>query len=469
MERIFLRVVNYSFAAGWLVAAVLILRPLLHRAGAPKRFNCVLWGLVALRLVVPFSIESPLSLVPSAKPLPDDFVYSAHPYIESGITYVDRTVGAAVSAALETGDTMNSVNRSQVLSFVLSRVWIVGVAGMMVYLIVSTVVLRRRLATATLLKKGVKQSEMVRSPFVMGIFKPVIYMPYKLAGVDFEYVLAHEQAHIDRRDCLRKLLGFLLLSVYWFNPLMWAAYIFLCRDIESACDEMVIGGMEKELRRAYSIALLNCSVGKRRMGVCPLSFGENGTKTRIRDVMNYRKPTFWAVIAAAAACVIVAVCFLTNPVTGKDKSGTMQAVRWFDCLDTDEYPSDDVREKILDEYPDMTLCAYSDRLDAVYADRVDTLFNGMPVWNVYFADVTGDGRPDVCATISVGSGIIDERVMICDLAEGKLYELSERGKYDYMLYLEGDLLYIMKRDNASGDVVERGSVGFYENSFKAVY
>ena len=442
MERIFLRVVNYSFAAGWLVAAVLILRPLLHRAGAPKRFNCVLWGLVALRLVVPFSIESPLSLVPSAKPLPDDFVYSAHPYIESGITYVDRTVGAAVSSALETGDTMNSVNRSQVLSFVLSRVWIVGVAGMMVYLIVSTVVLRRRLATATLLKKGVKQSEMVRSPFVMGIFKPVIYMPYKLAGVDFDYVLAHEQAHIDRRDCLRKLLGFLLLGVYWFNPLMWAA---------------------------YSIALLNCSAVKRRMGVCPLSFGENGTKTRIRDVMNYRKPTFWAVIAAAAACVIVAVCFLTNPVTGKDKSGTMQAVRWFDCLDTDEYPSDDVREKILDEYPDMTLCAYSDRLDAVYADRVDTLFNGMPVWNVYFADVTGDGRPDVCATISVGSGIIDERVMICDLAEGKLYELSARGKYDYTLYLEGDLLYIMKRDNASGDVVERGPVSFYENSFKAVY
>lgn len=469
MERIFLRVVNYSFAAGWLVAAVLILRPLLHRAGAPKRFNCVLWGLVALRLVVPFSIESPLSLVPSAKPLPDDFVYSAHPYIESGITYVDRTVGAAVSSALETGDTMNSVNRSQVLSFVLSRVWIVGVAGMMVYLIVSTVVLRRRLATATLLKKGVKQSEMVRSPFVMGIFKPVIYMPYKLAGVDFDYVLAHEQAHIDRRDCLRKLLGFLLLGVYWFNPLMWAAYIFLCRDIESACDERVIGGMEKESRRAYSIALLNCSAVKRRMGVCPLSFGENGTKTRIRDVMNYRKPTFWAVIAAAAACVIVAVCFLTNPVTGKDKSGTMQAVRWFDCLDTDEYPSDDVREKILDEYPDMTLCAYSDRLDAVYADRVDTLFNGMPVWNVYFADVTGDGRPDVCATISVGSGIIDERVMICDLAEGKLYELSARGKYDYTLYLEGDLLYIMKRDNASGDVVERGPVSFYENSFKAVY
>lgn len=312
MEAFVLRLVNLSINASYLVLAVLLLRLLLRKA--PRWIFCLLWGLVALRLICPFSIESALSLIPSAEPLPRDFIYTAVPEIQSGISAIDRLVNSALAGSM-TPFPGSSVNPSQVWSFVLARVWAVGAGAMLLYALVSFLLLKRRMSTATLLRDNLRQSEQAASPFVLGLFRPVIYLPYHVADTDLPYVIAHEQAHIRRGDPWWKLLGFLLLAVYWFDPLLWLAYLLLCRDIEAACDERVIRGMEKEYRRGYSTALLHCSVQSRTIAACPLSFGEAGVKARVKAVMNYKKPACWVLLLAAAACLVTAVCFMTDPVT----------------------------------------------------------------------------------------------------------------------------------------------------------
>lgn len=310
MEDLFLKLVNMSITASWLVLVVAAVRFLLRRT--PKWIVCLLWGLVALRLICPFSIESALSLVPSAEPLPREIFYTAQPKIHSGMT----TVGVAAdpiekaSAPLANVASTSSV---RTLPFVFSRIWILGVGIMLLYMLASFLFLKRRVAAAIPIEKGVKQCEFVDSPFVLGVFRPVIYLPFGMEEGDMAYVLAHEQAHIRRHDHWWKPFGFLLLSVYWFNPVMWTAYVLLCRDIEAACDEKVIRNMETDDRRAYSMALLNCSVHRRRIAACPIAFGEVGVKARIQSVMNYKKPAFWVILTALLVSIVIAVCFMTNP------------------------------------------------------------------------------------------------------------------------------------------------------------
>ena len=311
MEKIFLQFVNNSLVASWLILTVLLLRPVLKRV--PKWTKTLMWSIVAIRLIFPFSIESTLSLIPSAKPLPEDFVTTSHPHIASGIPAVDKIVNPVVTLSLNVSDTAENVNPTQLISYIFARIWIVGILVMVTYAVMSTIVLKRRLRTATLYEKGIKQSEKVQSPFVLGVFRPVIYIPYRLDEKALKYVIEHEKAHIQRRDYIWKPLGFLLLSVYWFHPLVWVGYVFLCKDIEAACDERVIREMDVEGRRAYSAALLECSVKKRMITACPVAFGENGVKTRIKDVMNYKKPAFWVIIFSVIICILIAVCFLTVP------------------------------------------------------------------------------------------------------------------------------------------------------------
>lgn len=299
-----------SLTASWLVLAVAAVRLLFRKT--PKWILCLLWGLVALRLVCPVSLESTLSLVPSAEPLPPEIIDTAWPEIHSGIPAVDAAVNPVLEASL-TPEGLTSANPTQIWSFLFSRVWVLGMGVMLLYTLVSYLLLKRRVCTAVPLEKGVKQSEFVDSPFVLGIYRPVIYLPFGLAEGDLAYVLAHERAHIRRHDHWWKPMGFLLLSVYWFNPVMWVAYILLCRDIEAACDEKVIRDLEPDGRRAYSTALLNCSVHRRRIAACPLAFGEAGVKARIQNVMNYKKPAFWMILTALLLSAGVAVCFLTDP------------------------------------------------------------------------------------------------------------------------------------------------------------
>ena len=312
METLFLKLANLSITASWLILAVLLIRLVFRKA--PKWVFCILWGLVALRLICPISIESALSLIPSAEPLPQDILYTAVPRIQSGVEVIDDFVNPVLADSMSPA-LGASANPSQIWSFVLSRIWAAGTVVMLLYALISYLLLRRRVATATLFSENIKQSESVASPFVLGFFRPVIYLPYSIADTDINYVIAHEKAHIRRKDHWWKPVGFILLAVYWFNPLLWAAYVLLCRDIEAACDEKVIREMEKEDRRAYSTALLHCSVRHRGIAACPLAFGETGVKGRIKDVMNYKKPAFWILVLAVAVCVAVAVCFLTVPVT----------------------------------------------------------------------------------------------------------------------------------------------------------
>lgn len=321
MEALFLKIANLSITASWLVLAVLLIR--LGFRKAPRWVCCLLWGLVALRLICPVSIESAFSLIPSAEPLPRDILYTETPKIHSGVGVIDNFVNPALSSAMSSASGIGA-NPRQTWLFVLAWIWIAGAAVMLLYELVSYMLLRRRVATATLLRENIKQSERVDSPFVLGLFHPVIYLPYRVADEDLTYVIAHEKAHIRRRDYWWKPIGFVLLAIYWFNPLLWVAYVLLCRDIEAACDERVIREMEEEDRRAYSMALLHCTVRHRVIAACPLAFGETGVKSRIKGVMNYKKPAFGIVPLAVAVTIAAAICLLTVP--RGDVNGRQEAV-----------------------------------------------------------------------------------------------------------------------------------------------
>ncbi len=314
MTDIFLTIVNMSISAAWLVLAVLALRLLLRRA--PRWISVLLWGIVAVRLVCPFFPESSVSLIPSPETIRPGISADASPSLDTGISALDAVVNPMFAGAFAPG-MGDSANPLQVWIPVLSVVWALGMAGILGYTAVSCLRLRRRLSTAVLLRDNLFQSEYAASPFVFGLIRPRIYLPYRMDEGDLAYVAAHEQAHIRRRDHWWKLLGIVLLALHWFNPLLWLAYTLLCRDIEGACDEKVIREFDREQRAGYSQALLSNSTGRRRAAACPLAFGEVGVKERVKSVLNYRKPAFWTILAAGVICAVLAVCFLTDPEKGR--------------------------------------------------------------------------------------------------------------------------------------------------------
>lgn len=316
MTQVFLKVVNMSIAASWLVLAVLVFRFLLKKA--PKWVSVLLWGIVAIRLLCPFTIESPWSLIPSGETIAPAIMTQQTPAIESGIPAVNHAVNPIISQTF-TPDAGDSANPLQIWLPILSILWGLGTAGLLTYAAISYWSLKRKVSAGVLLRDGVYQSERVPTPFVLGIVKPKIYLPFHLDSRDLDYVIAHEQAHICRKDHWWKSLGFLLLAVYWFNPILWLAYSLLCRDIELACDERVIGKLGRQERADYSQALLTCSAHHRAITACPLAFGEVGVKQRVKNVLNYKKPAFWLIAAAVLSCIILAVCFLTDP--EKEKAG----------------------------------------------------------------------------------------------------------------------------------------------------
>ncbi len=310
MERIFLAVLNMSITAGWMILAAAALRLLLKKA--PKTIRMAMWGLVALRLIFPFRIESVLSLIPSAEPVPQEIAFSASPAIASGIPAVDRSVNPALAAAF-TPDPAVSVNPLQIVTAVAARVWLAGAVLLLIYCAVSYLRLYDRVRTAVPLRGNLFECDAVSSPFVLGIFRPRIYLPFGMEERDRELVVAHEETHIRRKDHWIKPFGFLLLAVYWFHPAVWLAYLLLCRDIELACDERVIQTLGEAEKRNYSNALLSCSVPHARIAACPVAFGEGNVKGRIKSVLHYKKPAFWVLIAAGIACAALALCFLTSP------------------------------------------------------------------------------------------------------------------------------------------------------------
>jgi beta-lactamase regulating signal transducer with metallopeptidase domain len=568
MSDLFLKIVNMSISASWLVVAVLILRLVLKKA--PKWVNVLLWGIVAVRLICPFSFESALSLIPSAETFPEKIISGPSFDVQTGITPIDNRINDYLGDRYFEGVTVPTNNGNNVMT-ILTIVWIIGILLLATYTVISYQRLHREIDTAVRYKDNIFQSENVSSPFVLGIINPRIYLPFSMNEQDMEHVVAHEQAHIRRKDHWWKPLGFLLLTIHWFNPLMWLAYVLLCRDIELACDEKVIKELGNEQRADYTQALVACSVNRRMIAACPLAFGEVGVKERVKSVMNYKKPAFWVIILAVIACVIVAVCFLTNPkqdrytlrivvpagsqeefvYTDEEVSTVRNSIKiwsgdglgdtevllfpvnktaetgytatylthgmpvefdaekdtwfrigvnmqnstnediivyvevenvevrivdeinsvieWFDYLETpDEMKWDGSLEISLTEFPDVTFRWTYGEMLAVKGSKSTSLYTGMPIWNAYFCDLTGDGLPELCSSISWGSGMIDNRVIIYDYANGVSYELSDRGYFDFTLrFNEADgYLYVDKRKYNTDELVETGRLVFKNNSIQ---
>ena len=315
MTEFFLNIVNMSISASWIVFAVLLLRLLLKKA--PKSINVLLWGVVAVRLICPFSFESVLSLIPSPQTINPEIALNS-PVIDSGVTIIDNVINPIISETTISIQPEKDINLFQFIMPYLAGVWLVGIATLLIYTLISFLRLKSKIGTAVLLRDNIYQSEAVVSPFVLGIIKPKIYLPFNMNGQDMDHVIAHEQAHIRRKDYLWKPLGFLILTLHWFNPMVWFGYILLCRDIELACDEKVVKGLNNEQRADYSQALLTCSVNRRMITACPVAFGEVGVKNRVKSVLNYKKPAFWIIVVAVVACIALSVGFLTNPATKLD-------------------------------------------------------------------------------------------------------------------------------------------------------
>ena len=310
MTDLFLKVLNLSFSASWVVLAVVLARLVLKKA--PRSLVCALWAMVALRLIFG-GIEAPFSLLPSTQIIPPESLFDQAPMIDSGIPVLDNAVNPIYSESLRPMPGA-SINPLQVWLAVYANLWVLGMAAMALWACISCLRVRRQVRESV--PDGpVYLCDRISSPFIFGLLRPKIYLPSNLSETARSHVLAHEMAHIARRDHWWKPLGFALLTVNWFNPAMWLSYVLLCRDIEMACDERVVRFFGAEEKKAYSAALLSCSVNARPITACPLSFGEVGVKQRIRSVLSYKKPAFWVILLAAVLIAVVALGFLTDPLS----------------------------------------------------------------------------------------------------------------------------------------------------------
>ena len=414
MSGIFLKLLNLSISASWLVLTVLALRMVLRRA--PKWVNVLLWGMVALRLVLPFSIESALSLIPSAETVSPEVVrFDPAPTITSGVEFIDNAVNPSLSESFAAAP-LASVNPLYVWTYLAGWVWLIGLAAMLAYALVSYLRLRRRVSASIPLRENIYVCDEVPSPFILGIVHPCIYLPSALDEAQRGSVLSHERAHLARRDHWWKPLGFALLAVYWFNPLLWLAYTLLCRDIELACDERVLRGMDAGQIKDYSSALLACSVPRRMLAACPLAFGEVGVGARVKNALRYKKPAFWVVAASVIVCIVVAVCFLTNPRTDTDAAGLVgfhrEQVTYADV--TDENGAQPSNVQLTAEETDAVYAL----LDTLQYKRLGTASGMQDCYaRLYFISAAGE-RCEV---------MLSEREMlvnpITDGRKARLYEL----------------------------------------------
>ncbi len=635
MEALFLKVLTMSLAGGLLVLPAALLRLGLKRAPAWTR--CLLWLLVAVRLVLPVAPESGLSVIPRSiadgsaargaaqmldgAAVPADLsAGEAGEYANGAVKPVaaeasapgmsgapgaasDNAVPgeslpgqaaadtakpgaqAAAEAAKPGGQTVSDAASdaakagAKALSEgaqtpVLPYVWALGTALMFIYAGASWALLRCRVSEAVrldsiLCPEGLEGRvflcDRAGSPFILGLAKPRVYLPSDLSQEDYPAVLAHETAHLSRLDHWWKPLGFAVLSVHWFNPLVWAAYAMLCRDIELACDEKVIKAMDGDEKKAYASVLLSCSMPASALRACPLAFGEVAVKDRVKAVAAYRKPGFWLVLLAVAACAAAALFFLTDPVSGEggasgwlrsdqavldyalkrcgaeeqnikiagsqfeytsgnddyaekvytltaedgsryiltaqgqmkkhrsllnggyrvgpemkvmsvnlepydeskpqspmpsekqgfgaaegpQQSAASAPVKWFDFWGSGIHSEKELRTA-LPEFPGAEFVSTSERISCVKDGQSVELISGMPVWSAYFCDLNGDGLPELCSSVSLGSGLVDERIIVYDMAADRSYTLADRGRFDYVLKEEDGTLAASRTPYLSG-------------------
>lgn len=380
MDDVFLKLVNLSISASWLILAVLVLRVVLKKA--PKWVMPLLWGVVALRLVCLFSIESALSLIPSAETIPSEIVTETREPVLYEQATLDIVTNPTLPSAAEVPVGV-SRQQAQVDFNIYSVLWLAGMAALLVHALVSAGRLKRKLATAILLRDNIYESEFVDSPFVFGVVKPNIYLPMHMDEGTAAYVIAHECAHLARRDHWWKVLGYLVLALHWFNPLVWVAYILFCRDIELACDEKVVKGLDGAARADYSQALLSCAAPGRAVAACPLAFGEGNIKMRVKSALHYKKPAFWVAAAAVLAVVIVAVCFLTNPRSERGSLVWAQKLNAADVASIELYVPAEGKARQYKKLGTEEMAQAVELINSsrgTYIEKPETVYGGLPVW-----------------------------------------------------------------------------------------
>ena len=442
MDDIFLKLVNLSISASWLILAVLVLRVVLKKA--PKWVMPLLWGVVALRLVCLFSIESALSLIPSAETIPSEIVTETREPVLYEQATLDIVTNPTLPSAAEVPVGV-SRQQAQVDFNIYSVLWLAGMAALLVHALVSAGKLKRKLATAILLRDNIYESEFVDSPFVFGVVKPNIYLPMHMDEGTAAYVIAHEHAHLARRDHWWKVLGYLVLALHWFNPLVWVAYILFCRDIELACDEKVVKGLDGAARADYSQALLSCAAPKRAVAACPLAFGEGNIKTRVKSALHYKKPAFWVAAAAVLAVVIVAVCFLTNPRSERGSLVWAQKLNAADVASIELYvPAEgEARQyKKLDTEEMAQAVELINSSRGTYIEKPETVYAGLPVWFLLTMD---DG------TVHAVGSVVGHYLII----DGDTFDADVENQAEWENY-------VLKGDSASPiDMADRLSYALY--------
>lgn len=442
MDDVFLKLVNLSISASWLILAVLVLRVVLKKA--PKWVMPLLWGVVALRLVCLFSIESALSLIPSAETIPSEIVTETREPVLYEQATLDIVTNPTLPSAAEVPVGV-SRQQAQVDFNIYSVLWLAGMAALLVHALVSAGKLKRKLATAILLRDNIYESEFVDSPFVFGVVKPNIYLPMHMDEGTAAYVIAHERAHLARRDHWWKVLGYLVLALHWFNPLVWVAYILFCRDIELACDEKVVKGLDGAARADYSQALLSCAAPKRAVAACPLAFGEGNIKTRVKSALHYRKPAFWVAAAAVLAVVIVAVCFLTNPRSERGSLVWAQKLNAADVASIELYvPAEgEARQyKKLDTEEMAQAVELINSSRGTYIEKPETVYAGLPVWFLLTMD---DG------TVHAVGSVVGHYLII----DGDTFDADVENQAEWENY-------VLKGDSASPiDMADRLSYALY--------
>lgn len=442
MDDVFLKLVNLSISASWLILAVLVLRVVLKKA--PKWVMPLLWGVVALRLVCLFSIESALSLIPSAETIPSEIVTETREPVLYEQATLDIVTNPTLPSAAEVPVGV-SRQQAQVDFNIYSVLWLAGMAALLVHALVSAGKLKRKLATAILLRDNIYESEFVDSPFVFGVVKPNIYLPMHMDEGTAAYVIAHERAHLARRDHWWKVLGYLVLALHWFNPLVWVAYILFCRDIELACDEKVVKGLDGAARADYSQALLSCAAPKRAVAACPLAFGEGNIKTRVKSALHYKKPAFWVAAAAVLAVVIMAVCFLTNPKSERGSLVWAQKLNAADVASIELYVPAEGKARQYKKLDTEEMAQAVELINSsrgTYIEKPETVYGGLPVW---FLLTMADG------TVHAVGSVVGHYLII----DGDTFDADVENQAEWENY-------VLKGDSASPiDMADRLSYALY--------
>lgn len=442
MDDVFLKLVNLSISASWLILAVLVLRVVLKKA--PKWVMPLLWGVVALRLVCLFSIESALSLIPSAETIPSEIVTETR----EPVLYEQATLDIVTNPTLPPAAEVTvgvSRQQAQVDFNIYSVLWLAGMAALLVHALVSAGKLKKKLATAILLRDNIYESEFVDSPFVFGVVKPNIYLPMHMDEGTAAHVIAHERAHLARRDHWWKVLGYLVLALHWFNPLVWVAYILFCRDIELACDERVVKGLDGAARADYSQALLSCAAPGRAVAACPLAFGEGNIKTRVKSALHYKKPAFWVAAAAVLAVVIMAVCFLTNPKSERGSLVWAQKLNAADVASIELYVPAEGKARQYKKLDTEEMAQAVELINSsrgTYIEKPETVYGGLPVW---FLLTMADG------TVHAVGSVVGHYLII----DGDTFDADVENQAEWENY-------VLKGDSASPiDMADRLSYALY--------